>query len=394
MPPTTRRPDQHDVIVVGARCAGAATALLLARAGHDVVLVDRATFPTDTLSTHAIARSGVVQLRRWGLLGPILRSGAPLLSDLAFHDPDGVVVRRLTPRHGVDGLVAPRRIVLDALLVDAAREAGASVRTGVTVECVVRSGAGRVSGIVARDGDGGRVELTGRMVVGADGLRSRIARAVEAPVLRAEAPLGATHYVYAAGDWPHLEYHLGDRAFGGVFPSHGGEACVWICTPAAAARAARRLTTSVDEAFDHLVDGAPSLAARLRGRRRTAPARGAIALPNHVRAAAGPGWALVGDAAYHRDAVTGHGMSDAFRDADLLADAVHDILGGGDEAAALARYEQARLAALSPLLDVTCEMTRYPGRERFRGLQRRLGELVDAEAAALARRGAPRRQAA
>ena len=394
MPPTTRIPEHHDVIVVGARCAGAATALLLARAGHDVALVDRATFPADTLSTHAIARSGVVQLQRWGLLEQVLRSGTPLLRDLSFHDPDGVIVRRLTPRHGVDGLVAPRRIVLDALLVDAAREAGATVRTGVTVEGVARSGHGRVAGIVARDGDGGRVDLTGRIVVGADGLRSRIGRAVEAPILRAEAPLGATHYAYVAGDWPHLEYHLGDRAFGGVFPSHGGEACVWICTPAAVAREVRRRTTSVDEAFDVLVGGTPSLAARLTGRRRTSPARGAIALPNHVRTASGPGWALVGDAAYHRDAVTGHGMSDAFRDADLLAEAVHRILTGGDEAAALARYEQARLAALSPLLDVTCEMIRYPGRDRFRALQRHLGQLVDAEAALLARRAAPVRQAA
>jgi 2-polyprenyl-6-methoxyphenol hydroxylase-like FAD-dependent oxidoreductase len=385
MPSTTHPPERHDVVVVGARCAGAATALLLARAGHDVVLVDRATFPADTLSTHAIARSGVVQLRRWGLLDRVLASGAPPLRDIAFHDVDGVVTRRLAARHGVDALVAPRRTVLDALLVDAARAAGADVRTGVTVEGVTRTGDGRVSGVVARGG-AGRLDLAGRLVVGADGLRSRIARAVGARTLRAEAPLGSTHYTYVAGDWPRLEYHLGDRAFGGVFPTHGGEACVWVCAPAEAARTVRRATADVDEAFDVLMRAVPTLAARLAGRTRTTKARGAVALPNHVRAGAGPGWALVGDAAYHRDPVTGHGMSDAFRDADLLAEAVDDVLAGEDEAAALRRYERRRIALLTPLLDVACQMIRYPHRDRFRDLQIRLGDLIEAESAVLAAR--------
>ncbi len=138
----------------------------------------------------------------------------------------------------------------------------------------------------------------------------------------------------------------------------------------------------------------PTLAARLPGRRRTTRARGAVALPNLVRAGAGPGWALVGDAAYHRDPVTGHGMSDAFRDADLLAEAVDDVLAGEDEAVALARYEQRRLTLLTPLLDVACQMIRFPGRDRFRGLQIRLGDLIDAESAVLAARPTPLRLAA
>jgi 2-polyprenyl-6-methoxyphenol hydroxylase-like FAD-dependent oxidoreductase len=398
MPSLPHPPERHDVVVVGARCAGAATAMLLARAGHDVVLVDRATFPSDTLSTHAIARSGVVQLRRWGLLDRVLASGAPPLRDIGFHDADRVVTRRLTPRHGVDALVAPRRAVLDALLVDAARAAGAEVRTGVTVEGVIRTGTGKVSGVVARGSHDrlghGRIELAGRLVVGADGLRSRIARAVGARLLRAEAPLGSTHYTYMAGDWPQLEYHLGERAFGGVFPTHDGEACVWVCAPAEMARTLRRTAADVDEAFDALVRAVPSLEARLAGRRCTAPARGAVALPNHVREGTGPGWALVGDAAYHRDPVTGHGMSDAYRDADLLAEAIDDVLAGGDEAAALCRYDRRRVALLTPLLDVACQMIRFPGRDRFRALQIRLGELIDAEAAILAARPDSLRQAA
>jgi 2-polyprenyl-6-methoxyphenol hydroxylase-like FAD-dependent oxidoreductase len=94
----------------------------------------------------------------------------------------------------------------------------------------------------------------------------------------------------------------------------------------------------------------------------------------------------VGDAAYHRDPVTGHGMSDAFRDADLLAEAVDDVLAGEDEAAALRRYERRRIALLTPLLDVACQMIRYPHRDRFRDLQIRLGDLIDAESAVLAAR--------
>ena len=385
MPSPTPTPDHHDVVVVGARCAGAATALLLARAGHDVVLVDRATFPTDTLSTHAIARSGVVQLRRWGLLDRVLASGAPPLRELAFHDADGVVHRRLTDRHGVDALVAPRRTILDALLVDAAHAAGVTVRTGVTVEDVTRTPGGRVSGVVARDGNG-RATLPARLVVGADGLRSRVARAVGAPLLRAEAPLGSAHYTYVSGPWPRLEYHLGARAFGGVFPTHGDEACVWVCAPADVARDVRHRTADVDEAFDLLVRAVPSLAARIGGRQRTARARGAVALPNQVRVGVGPGWALVGDAAYHRDPVTGHGMSDAFRDAELLAEAADDLLTGGDEATALQCYEQRRVALLTPLLDVACDMVRFPGPPRFRVLQKRLGDLIDAESLLLASR--------
>src|SRR5690348_3715760 len=115
-----RRPTHHDVIVVGARAAGAATAMLLARHGHDVLVVDRAELPSDTLSTHSIARSGVVQLDRWGLLDRVLASGAPAIRDVAFHVGEACTRRRIKAYAGVDLLVAPRRHVLDAILADAA----------------------------------------------------------------------------------------------------------------------------------------------------------------------------------------------------------------------------------------------------------------------------------
>src|SRR4051812_33251666 len=127
-----------DVVVVGARCAGASTAMLLARLGHDVVLVDRATFPSDTLSTHGFSRTGVVQLARWGLLDRVLASGAPAIREVSFHAHGQTVVRPVKPRAGVDHLVAPRRHVLDTILVDAAAEDGVDVRTGISVTDVVR----------------------------------------------------------------------------------------------------------------------------------------------------------------------------------------------------------------------------------------------------------------
>jgi flavin-dependent dehydrogenase len=118
--------------------------------------------------------------------------------------------------------------------------------------------------------------------------------------------------------------------------------------------------------------------------------RGAVGLPNHVRRAAGPGWALVGDAGYHRDPITGHGITDAFRDAELLAGALDRSLGSGvDEREALAAYQRQRDAALRETFDLTCALARFPEPERFVALQRRLSRALEAEAERLASMPAP-----
>ena len=315
-----------DVVVVGARCAGAATAMLLARQGHRVTLVDRATFPSDTISTHAVARGGVVQLARWGLLDAVLASGAPPIRRVRFYVGGEVIDRTIKERSGVDLLVAPRRHVLDHLLVEAAREAGAEVRTGVTMTGVTRAGA-RVTGMQGHDAEGDAIEVSARFVVGADGLRSRVARAVGAPIVDQRPPGGATHYAYFAGPaWDGFEFHIADRVMAGVFPTHDGEANVWACTPA----------ERTDELRDDRSAGLlrllamanPDLAERIDAAEQTSPVRGAVSLPNHIRRAWGPGWALVGDAAMHRDPVTGHGITDAFRDAELMARTVDAVLRG------------------------------------------------------------------
>ncbi len=388
---------RHDVVVVGARCAGAATAMLLATAGHDVLLVDRRAFPSDTLSTHAIARSGLVQLKRWGLLEPVLDAGTPPIRDVVFHAGGTSITKTIRNRLGVDMLVAPRRHILDALLVDAAVSAGARLTTGVLIDGVRRNEKGRVTGV--RGGiDGDRVEIAARFVVGADGRGSRIARSVDAAYTEVRhAASSATHYAYFAGDWPAMEYYLGDRMFAGVFPTNNGEACVWVCAPVDDAKRFRSFHRTIDAAFDAMIRAAsPELSERLAGGAiRRSTTRGVIGMSNHIRHPVGPGWALVGDAGYHRDAITGHGISDAFRDADLLATALDVVLRGDvDEASALAGYHADRDRLLREIFEITCELVTYPSADRFIQLQKQLSSAIDAQAGDLAARPLPRLAAA
>jgi flavin-dependent dehydrogenase len=389
----TVRHSRHDVVVVGARCAGAATAMLLARLGHDVVVVDQASFPSDTISTHSIARSGVVQLRRWGLLDEVLDSGAPAIRQVTFNAAGESTSRTIKDKAGVDLVVAPRRYVLDTILATAAQRAGADVRTGVTVTGVQRDGRGRVVGVVGQDHHGRQVELGARYVVGADGLHSRVARVVGAAITQARLADGAAQYTYYAGmPWNGFEFFVAARSFAGVFPTHDGQACIWVCNPSADARAVRRRTRSRVEAFQQLLAlSAPPLAERLRQAHRTSPVQGMLRQPNQLRQAAGPGWALVGDAGYYRDAVTAYGISDAFHHAELLAVALDRALraDASEEAAALAGYQQQRDQALREIFEITCRLSTYPPVPAFVELQKQLGAAIDKQAAALAARPIP-----
>jgi flavin-dependent dehydrogenase len=377
----------HDVAVVGARAAGAATALLLARLGHDVILLDRAIFPADTISTHQIARAGVAQLHRWGLLGAVLASGAPAIRRVTFTAAAESKIRAIKEKAGVDLLVAPRRYVLDTIVAEAAAAAGVDVRFGVTITGVRQDDAGRATGVYGHDATGASLEIHARFVVGADGLGSRVARAVRAEVIENRGDGGAAQYAYYDGvAWDGIELIAAERALTGVFPTHDGQACIWICSPSADAHAARRAAATREQAFTaYLRRTAPELAGRLRAGRRTSPVTGMLRTPNQIRRAHGPGWALVGDAGYHRDAVTGHGLSDAYRDAELLAIAVHRTLYGvADESTALAGYQQHRDRALRDVFDLTCRLASYPPVPAFVELQKQLGVAIDAEAAELA----------
>jgi flavin-dependent dehydrogenase len=377
---------RHDVVIVGARAAGAATALLLARLGHDVHIVDQAFFPSDTISTHQLARPGVVQLQRWGLLGDVLATGAPAIREVSFTAGGETVRRTVKDSSGVDLLVAPRRYVMDALLVDAAVDAGATLSSGLTVSGVRRDSEGRVLGVHGQDRSGALTAIDARYVVGADGLRSRVARAVGAPFTEQRADGGAGLYAYYAGiPWQGIELIVADGALAGVFPTHDGQACIWVTSPTEDAQAARRGSGHRAEALTAQLEyAAPELAERLRAARLVSPVTGMMRMPNHLRQAHGPGWALVGDAGYHRDAITGHGMSDAYRDAELLAVALDRVLCGEvGENIALADYQRQRDRALREVFEITIALSAYPPVPEFVALQKQLGQALDTEAALL-----------
>jgi 2-polyprenyl-6-methoxyphenol hydroxylase-like FAD-dependent oxidoreductase len=212
---------------------------------------------------------------------------------------------------------------------------------------------------------------------------------VGAPVIEDRGTPGATQYTYFAGvPWQGIELIAADRALTGVFPTHHGEACIWICSPTSDAHEMRRTATSREDSFAaHLQRTAPELAARLRTGRRTSAVTGMLRTPNFVRKAHGPGWALVGDAGYHRDAVTGHGLSDAYRDAELLATALHRALAGDDEPdLALAGYQRQRDRALRSVFDLTVALAGYPPVPEFVLLQKQLARALEAEACELAAR--------
>jgi len=262
----------------------------------------------------------------------------------------------------------------------------------MTATAVLRGPDGRVRAVTAHDTGDRVVELSARFVVGADGGRSRIAREVGAEVVERHRADNATFYAFFRDvDWGGSEFHVGSGAFAGVFPTHGGEACVWVCCPAATAAP---IVGAGDRRIEALTDligqTSPSLAGRLRGGRAASPVRGAVGLPNQVRRPAGPGWALVGDAGYHRDPITGLGITDAFRDAELLAQAIDRSLRGvTEEREALATYQRQRDAALRETFDLTCALARFPEPERFVALQKRLSRAIEAQAELLASMPAP-----
>jgi len=339
-----------DAIVVGARCAGAATAMLLARGGARVVLVDKGAYGTDMLSTHALMRGAVLQLDRWGVLPEIVASGTPAIRSTTFCYAESDATVAIEPKHGVDALYAPRRTLLDRLLVDAAFKSGVDVRYGVRVDDVKVDSRGRAIGISAVEG-GTRCDLDADIVIGADGLHSTIARRVRAP--RIVEGRHATGVLY--GYWEGLsadEYRWWFKpgVSMGSIPTNDGATCVFVSVPSARFRDEVRGNAAA--AYTRLIRQiSPTFAERLRESVRVEPVRGFGGHRGFIRRSSGPGWALVGDAAYFKDPSTAHGITDAFRDAELLARA---IMRG--TSAAFAEYEATRLDLSRTLFDVTDEI--------------------------------------
>lgn len=339
----------YDAIVVGARAAGSPTAMLLARRGHRVLLVDRAPFPSDTLSTHYIHQPGIARLRRWELLDRLVKTGCPPIGEMSF-DVGPFALHAAPPASdGVAEGYCPRRIVLDSLLLEAAAEAGAEVRTGVAVEAVLFD-ADTVVGVRLQN-----VEERARVVVGADGRNSLVVRAVQAPEYDARPGRTCAYYGYWAGaqtDGAELYPRDGRMIITG--PTHDGLQIVVVFWPREEFKTVR---ADLEQSFLDAVALAPGLAERLAGGERVDRFYGSGDLPFWYRKPFGPGWALVGDAGYHKDPITAQGISDAFRDAELLADALDAGFTGTrslDEA--LGEYERIRNEETRGLYELTYDL--------------------------------------
>ena len=336
--PRSIQPD-YDVVVVGARAAGASTAMLIARRGLSVLAVDRSAYGSDTLSTHSLAGGGVLQLSRWGLLDPIRAAGTPVTSRVEFDYLGDRVSIDVPARGDVDGLYSPRRTLLDATIVDAAVAAGADVVHGVSMVGVLTDPTGRVDG-VELDVDGRHQQVRARFVVGADGMRSRVARHVGAAVVREETMGATSSFAYFEGlrsDTIVTWFGL-DRVVG-VIPTNDGLACVWIGQ--SVDRFQRLAKGRVAQAHRTEIESVPELADQLGGRQPIGGHKSFLGSPGFLRQAWGPGWALVGDAGYFKDPISAHGITDALIGAELLSDAICDVLVGGDaEAHAFWRFEK------------------------------------------------------
>lgn len=339
----------HDVIVVGARVAGSATGMLLARMGLRVLVVDRATFPSDTLSSHQLQPPAAERLARWGLLDRLVEAGTPGVSRLRF-DSNGIVLNGSFPDGGT--LYSPRRTVLDPMLVDAARAAGAEVRERTIVDEVLVSD-GRATGIRCHEKGSAPVVETAPLVVGADGKHSIVASTLRARSYRRREPRSLAFYTY----WQDVPLDTGelygwDRRIVGAWPTNDGLVVTYISWPASEFEAFR-----ADPMGNVLatLDGAGDLGKRVRAGTHVGPLRGTIDLPNVFRRPYGPGWALAGDAGLVMDSITGQGIGHALRDAELLSEA---ILGGTEKA--FARYAKARDAETRPMYDLTVRLASFP----------------------------------
>jgi flavin-dependent dehydrogenase len=312
--------------------------MLLARRGLQVLVVDPVRYGKDTLSTHALMRGAVLQLHRWGLLDAVRASGTTPIRTTTFHYGDQTVEVVIKPRDGVDTLYAPRRLVLDPILVDGAREAGAEVVYGQSVVDLIREDGGRVCGAGIAGADRQVAEVSADLVIGADQVEHA---ACSMYAYWPDVPLEGYHWFYKPG------------VSIGTIPTNDGLTCVFALIPQA--RFSRRRGEGIETLFQEAIG---AVSADLAEAVATTPASGKLrafaGVPGFLRRAAGPGWALVGDAGYFRDPITAHGITDALREAELLSRAVADDGGKG-----LLEYQPRRDERVRGLLDVTDRISAF-----------------------------------
>lgn len=346
----------YDAIVIGARCAGSPTALLLARAGHRVLLVDRAEFPSDTLSTHYIHQPGVARLRKWGVLPEIVSSGCPPIRAFTLDVGPFALEGEAPPAGDVADAYSVRRTILDRVLVEAAAGAGVEVRTRFSVQELLFDGP-RVVGIRGRTAGGTEVTERARVVIGADGRNSLVARSVGAPAYDAVPSLTCAYYTYWSGvEANGAELYPRPGRMIVVAPTNDDLLLTIAFWPVDEFHTVR---SDPERHFSEALELAPGLAERIRRGTRSDRFRGTSRLPNHFRRPYGEGWALVGDAGYHKDPILALGITDAFRDAELLAEALDAGFSGRRPLEpALAAYEARRNELSAPGFASTLEFAR------------------------------------
>ena len=371
--------ERYDAIVVGARCAGAASAMLLARRGLKVLMIDRDRRGADTLSTLAIMRAGVLQLHRWGLLDAVRAAGAQAIRTTSFIYGDEVITVPIKSRDGVDSLYAPRRTSLDVILADAAAAAGAHVVYGPRLVDLLRASNGRVTGAVIEDRERAIHRIDAGIVIGADGVHSSVAKMVaSAPYVEGRHVCGVVYGLFRGIENHGNRWYYRPGISIGTIPTNHDETIVFVATTperwhqefrhdmeASLRRGVAECNAGVAE---ELVSAAPS-----------ERPRGFPGHPTYIRQSHGPGWALVGDAGYFKDPITAHGISDALRDAEFLARAIAQ----GSESP-LADYQSTRDQLSRDLFEATDEIASMAWTlDRIKLLHRNLSIAMNHEVEAL-----------
>jgi flavin-dependent dehydrogenase len=352
--------NMYDAIIVGARCAGSPAARLLAQKGYRVLVVDRSTFPSDIISTHYIQPPGVARLEKWGLLQKVFDAGTPPIAKLNVRLEDMVMVAPKEP--GMPDAICPRRTLLDKILVDAAVEAGAEMREGVTLQDLTFDG-DRVTGIRARSREGTMFTEEAKVVIGADGMHSSVARMVKAHSYDEHPAMTCGYYSYWSGiETDGAELCMNKKTGVLAFPTNDNLVCLGMMRPLADFHLFR---SDIDGTYRRFAKEAlPVIGDQLDSAKREERYVGTAETQNFFHKPYGPGWALVGDAGYHRDQVTGLGISDAFRDVELMVDGLDEAFSGRrpyDEA--MGEYERKRNEAAKPDYERTIFFAGLPSKD-------------------------------
>lgn len=345
----------YDAIIIGARCAGSSTAMLLSRKGYRVLLVDRATFPSDTISGHFIQAAGVARLKQWGILDKLSATNCPPLLSFTFDLGDFSLTGTPPPIDGISEGYGPRRFVFDKILVDAAVDAGAELRESFTVEELLWED-NRVTGIRGHTKGSSTVTEKARVVIGADGAYSFVARSVQSPQYNINNSYTCSYYSYWSGiNISNAELYPRNNRFIVAMPTNDGltlVAALWSKKEFAEFR-----SDIENNLLKTIAEHAPNLSERISDGYREERFYGTAGMPNFFRKPFGQGWALAGDAGYHKDPITAQGMTDSFRDAELLATALDESFAGNRTLEeALSDYERQRNEAVKSMYEFTCEL--------------------------------------